>query len=340
MRDEAWRHTDINRWYASVATSGQTSPQPLRRDFVQAPDNVVMAAFDDADASELAAPNRHRSYSLRDHPLAAVNALRLDGGVVLVVPRGVEIADPIRLTESSVPAPFQHVVVLIEAGASATLVEEAAHFSHRVVEISVAANARLRHFRRQGRVDEPECNLVWVHVDRDARYDLAQSSHGSPLRRNDIGIDLVGAGAEARVNGIWRVVGGDHLANQVCVQHSVARAFSRQEYRGVVRDRSRAVLNGRIHIRPAAAGADAALGCKNLLATDDAEVFAKPELEIYDSDVKCSHGVTVGTLDEDALFLLRSRGLNEDSAKALLVRAFLREAMADEEGATRLGLLA
>ena len=98
------------------------------------------------------------------------------------------------------------------------------------------------------------------------------------------------------------------------------------------------MLNGRIHIASGAKAADATLDNKNLLATDRAEVYAKPELTIYESDVRCSHGATVGTLDEDAVFFLRCRGLRDDDARALLVRGFLREAVADEEGAAGLGL--
>ena len=107
----------------------------------------------------------------------------------------------------------------------------------------------------------------------------------------------------------------------------------------MVADRARAVLNGRIHIAAGAKATDAALNTKNLLATDNAEVYAKPELEIFESDVQCSHGATVGTLDEEAVFFLRSRGLREEAARALLVRGFLREAITDDEAAARLELV-
>ena len=103
--------------------------------------------------------------------------------------------------------------------------------------------------------------------------------------------------------------------------------------------RARAVLNGKIHIAPGAQATDAALTCKNLLASTTAEVYAKPELTIHADDVKCSHGATVGALDEEAVFFLRARGIAEDAARALLTRGFLREAIADEAGARQLGLI-
>ena len=177
-----------------------------------------------------------------------------------------------------------------------------------------------------------------MHLAEGARYALAQSSRGAELRRNDILVTLADVGAQATVHGAWRLGNRDHLDNQITIRHIAPQGYSRQTYRGVVADRARAVLNGRIHIAAGAKATDAALNTKNLVATDHAEVYAKPELTIYESDVRCSHGATVGTLDEEAVFFLRSRGLHERDARALLMRGFLREAIMDDEGAARLEL--
>ena len=159
------------------------------------------------------------------------------------------------------------------------------------------------------------------------------------MRRNDVLVTLA-EDARGTVTGAWRLDGQEHLDNQVSLNHEHGGAFSRQTYRGVAAGRARAVVNGRIHIADGADGSDAALSAKNLIASDTAQVFAKPELEIHASDVKCSHGATVGALDDDAVSYLRCRGIDEAEAHRLLVRGFLREAIADEEGARMIALTA
>ena len=125
----------------------------------------------------------------------------------------------------------------------------------------------------------------------------------------------------------------------MAVEHALPGGTSRQTYRGVAAGRARAVLNGRIHIAPGAQHSDATLSTKNLLADPTAEVYAKPELTIFANDVKCSHGATVGAIDEDAVHYFRSRGIHDDRARALFVRGFLREAIDDVAAAQALGVV-
>ena len=284
------------------------------------------------------AAHRGKAFDLAEQPLAAVNGLLLGAGAAIVVPGGWRGDAPVRIRDAG-PS-YQHILLVVEGGASVTIIEDASGFTHRIVEAVVEAGGRLRHLRRQRPAPSRECSLVAVHLDQDARYELAQTSRGAELRRNDVVVTLAGSGAGATINGAWRLVDREHLDNQVAVNHVAPQGFSRQTYRGVVADRARAVLNGRIHIAAGAKATDAALNTKNLLATDNAEVYAKPELEIFEGDVRCSHGATVGTLDEEAVFFLRTRGLSDEAARALLVRGFLREAIADDEGAMRLELIA
>ena len=330
-RAEPWKYTNVNRWYDVVPGEGATGPLAIN-----APPGVHAFDFDDDRARQLGQAHRGKAFELAEQPLAAVNGLLLGAGAVIVAPQGRAVAAPVRVKDAG-PA-YQHVLLVIEAGASITLIEEPADFVHRIVEVIVEPGGRLRHLRRQRSADRRECSLVAVHLADEASYVLAQSSRGAELRRNDVVVTLAGGGAQATINGVWQLVGREHLDNQIVVRHLAPHGTSRQTYRGVGADRSRAVLNGRIHIASGAKAADATLDNKNLLATDRAEVYAKPELTIYESDVRCSHGATVGTLDEDAVFFLRCRGLRDDDARALLVRGFLREAVADEEGAAGLGL--
>lgn len=332
-RGEPWKYTNVNRWY-DVALAKQ-EPAGLE---IDAPDDILVVDFDDPRTRPLASAHSGKAFDLGEQPLAAVNGLLLGAGVAIVVPGHRHGDAPLRISDGG-PS-YQHIMLIVESGASITLIEEASGFTHRIVEAVVAAGGHLRHLRRQRPAPTRECSLVAVHLDRDAQYELAQTSRGAELRRNDVVVTLSGSGARATVNGAWRLVDREHLDNQVAINHVAPQGFSRQTYRGVVADRARAVLNGRIHIAAGAKATDAALNTKNLLATDNAEVYAKPELEIFESDVQCSHGATVGTLDEEAVFFLRSRGLSDKAARALLVGGFLREAIADDEGAARLELVA
>ena len=331
VRAEPWKYTNVNRWY-DVALDDPT-PGSLG---IDVPAGVGAFDFEDDRARDLAGLHRGKAFELAEQPLAAVNGLLLGAGTVIVVPRDRVVADPIRVEHAG--AAYEHILLVVEAGASITLIEEPADFVHRIVEAVVEPGGRLRHLRRQRSTRRRECSLVAVHLADDARYALAQSSRGADLRRNDVVVTLGGSGAGTTVNGVWRLAGREHLDNQIAVRHVAPHGTSRQTYRGVAADRARAVLNGRIHIASGANDADATLDTKNLLATDRAEVYAKPELTIYESDIRCSHGATVGTLDEETVFFLRARGLSDDDARGLLVRGFLREAIADEEGAAALRL--
>jgi len=338
-RGEPWKYTNVNRWYDVAFAPHETAPIGIDASIgIDAPDGILAVDFDDPRTQPLAAAHRGKAFDLADQPLAAVNGLLLGAGVAIVVPSGWREDAPIRIPDRG--PPYQHILLVVESGASVTLIEESSGFTHRIVEAVVEAGGHVRHLRRQRPAPTRECSLVAVHLDQEAQYHLAMSSRGAELRRNDVLVTLAGSAARVTVHGAWRLGGREHLDNQVAIRHVAPRGLSRQTYRGVVADRARAVLNGRIHIAPGAKATDAALNTKNLLATDNAEVYAKPELEIFESDVKCSHGATVGTLDEEALFFLRTRGLSDKAARALLVRGFLREAIADDEGATRLELVA
>ena len=328
---EAWRHTNPRRWYAA-ALRADCGGADVR---VHAPPGVEVATFDEPRSADLLTQHRSGLLDPAEHPLAAVNGLMLGAGVVVHAPKGFHAAAPVRVNRLG--AAFQHVLVVAEPGSTLTVLEAPSAFAHRIVECVVAAGARLTHLRRQDASTGCECSLVSATVAAGGHYELAQISKGAALRRNDLLARIDGERATARICAAWRLDDG-HLDNQVRVSHTEGVSTSRQIYRGVAGGHSRAVLNGAIHIAPKADGADAALTAKNLLTSATAQVFAKPSLEINASDVKCAHGATVGALDEEAMQYLRTRGIGETIARDLLVRAFLAEAIVDEEGARALGL--
>ena len=335
-RSESWRHTNIRRWYeaAGACRAFHEALDYRETDFVSAADGICVEGFDNAGVEALLAEHGSLASNAAIVPLAAMNAVLLGAGVVIHARSS--HAAPVRVGAS--PAEFQHLFIVVEPGAAVTVIEEPAPYIHRIVQAVVAAGGVLSHWRRQAESDTRECSMVAVRVDAGGEYRLAQSSRGADLRRNDVQVTLAGKGATATINGIWRLDDREHLDNQVIVSHSAGEGFSRQTYRGVAAGHSRAILDGRIHIAPAADATDASLSTKNLLASDDAQVFAKPTLEIHASDVKCSHGATVGALDDMAIHYLRSRGIDEAAARALLMDGFLRDAIADEEGAQQLHL--
>ena len=331
-RSEQWRHTNVTRWYAAAQEAELGDAHVC----VDAPAGVRVLDFADSQAAALAGEHAD-IFDLAEHPLAAVNGLLLGAGVIVLAPPGVAATEPVCI--EGLGAAFQRVLVVVEAGASLVVVEAPSPFTHRIVECVVGANAQLTHLRRQSASNGYECSLVAARVAAGGRYTLAQTSMGAALRRNDVLIELDGKQAEARVFGAWRLSSERHLDNQMLVRHTAGGGNSRQTYRGVAGGCSRAVLCGGIHIAPGADGSDARLSAKNLLVSPAAQVFAKPALQIQASDVKCSHGATIGALDAEAIHYLRTRGIGEETARALLMRAFLAEAVHDPEGASSLGLL-
>ena len=331
FRSEPWRHTNVAHWYRAVLdSSGFIARQGAD---VSAPDNAQVVDFASPGAAELACRQVGETFAWDAHPLAAANRLLLDAGAVVKV-RGTS-TQPLAIGDLG--GAFQHVLVLVDAGASVAIRETPSQHLHRIVEIVVAGGGQVAHRRWQGAGATHQCSLLSVQVERQGSYALAQSSVGATLRRNDTVVALA-EGAQATIASAWRLNGRDHLDNQVSVSHLEPNATSRQLYRGIASDRAVAILNGRIHIAPGADGSDAALSSKNLLASDSAQVFAKPVLEIRASDVKCSHGATVGALDEAAIHYLRCRGIDEPAARNLLTLGFLREAVDDADSETLLGL--
>ena len=330
-RAEAWKYSNVQKWYQAALLPGRAAPAHQ----IRPPEGVEFCRFEDPAAAALLAAHLGTAVDLDRHPLAAVNRILLDGGMVLRVPAGRKIAEAVRFGDLG--AAYEHVLIILEPGAELAMVETPAAATHRIVECIVGAGARLTHRRVQPQGHAAQCGLIAAKVEAAAHYSLWLAARGTELRRNDIHVTLAGRAAEAHLHGAWRLGEREHLDNQVTVDHLAPDCLSRQTFRGVVGGRARAVLNGRIHIAAGAQASDASLTTKSLLESTDAEVYAKPELEIYANDVRCSHGATIGALDEAMLFYCESRGIDRAAARRLLLRGFLREAISGEEG---LGLLA
>ncbi|MCY3840068.1 MAG: SufD family Fe-S cluster assembly protein [Gammaproteobacteria bacterium] len=334
VRAEAWRHTNVARWYQAILEGSEPAREAHR---IENPAEVEVVDFADPRAAELQEQRGEETYRLTAQPIAALNALLLGAGIAIRVPAGCAAREPVRIFD--LPAAYQRVLVIIEPDARIELIEEPSTYTHRLVEVVVRPGGQLVHRRLQAASSHRECSLLAIRAEARACYELSQLSLGSDLRRNDIIATLAGNAANVSLRGAWRLDESRHLDNQIAVHHQAPGGTSRQTYRGVAAGRSRAVLNGRIEIAPGAQQSDATLNTKNLLASDTAEIYAKPELEIYANDVKCSHGATVGAIDAEAVNYFRTRGIDEHTARALFVRGFLREAIDDPDTAQTLGLI-
>ncbi len=242
------------------------------------------------------------------------------------------VDEPIELNfaADSDAAIFPHVIVIAEAGSRATIVETyastAKSFTNAAVQIVVEGNANLTHYRVQ------KNSLVSFHVGtteielgRGSRYDSTNINLGGAISRHDIELKFTANGGEAFVDGLYMLSGAQHHDTHSIIDHTVPNCTSHQTYKGVLNDKSRGVFNGKVFVRENAHGTDAQQSNKNLLLSNDARVDTKPQLEIFNDDVKCSHGTTVGQLEEEELFYLLTRGLPEPLARNLLTYGFAEE---------------
>jgi Fe-S cluster assembly protein SufD len=168
-----------------------------------------------------------------------------------------------------------------------------------------------------------------VEIERGASFSSHLISLGGKLSRNDINVVFKGEGGQASLNGLYMTGGDQHFDVHTSVDHAVPLCTSSEHFKGILDEHSRAVFNGKVFVRPDAQKTNAFQENNNILLSNDALVNTKPQLEIFADDVKCSHGATIGQLDEEALFFLRARGIGKEKAKSILIRAFASEIFKD-----------
>jgi Fe-S cluster assembly protein SufD len=273
-----------------------------------------------------------------EQPMVALNTMLFEDGLVVTVPAGMAggVLDLVSLgTASERPEAFhpRHLIRL-EAGASLTLIEtatgpEGARYLHNpVFEIEIAAGASLTHARIQQEAPRAfQLATVYARVEKGGTYDNFTLNAGGKLVRNEIHTVLAGPAATCHMNGAQLLRDGQHADTTTVLDHAAPDCSSRQTYKTVLSGKSRGVFQGRIHVHQVAQRTDGYQMNQALLLSPEAEIDSKPQLEIYADDVKCSHGATVGAIDADQLFYLRARGIPEARARAMLVEAFLTEAV-------------
>lgn len=301
----------------------------VRRTLDERPE-LLEAAVDDTD-------------TVGAQPFASLNAAFFADGFVLALEPGVVLDRPVQIIHVGRTGTPQaaHVRNLVQMGdgSRATVVEtftgEGAYWSNSVTALRLGERAALRRVKVQDDGREAiHFGLDRVTLGDDARYESFVLTLGARLGRHDTLAMLAGEGAHCAVHGAYLLRGDQEATNATVIDHAAPHGTTREVWMGVVEERSHGVFLGRIAVRPEAQKTDAEQLNRNLLLSPRATVDTKPELEILADDVKCSHGATVGDLDENALFYLRTRGIAEAEARRMLIDAFTAEAIAtvDDEG--------
>jgi Fe-S cluster assembly protein SufD len=280
-----------------------------------------------------------RYESFQEDAFTALNTAFIDDGAYVYVPRGIVLEQPICLlfvsTGSATPQ-MSHPrnLIVVEPEAQATVVEDyvslqsgtGAVLSNVITELVAGDNSAVEHYLVE-REDRQAYNISTLRTQQGRTANVSSHSVllGGALVRNNVHPVLVGEGGECLINGLFIGTGRQHMDNYMKVEHQAPHCGSRQFYNGILDDHARGVFHGRIIVHKGAQKTDAKQTNRNLLLSDDAQIDTKPQLEIYADDVKCTHGATIGQIEENALFYLRSRGVPESEARGLLLFAFANE---------------
>ena len=290
-----------------------------------------------AEEAERLEPLLSRPIGSHHHAFTALNAALAEDGAFVHLRAGTTVDEPIQLvffseTAGSPLVSSPRSAVLAGPGSRVAIVETHVgvpgdiYCTNAVTEVVLEEGAAVEHYKVQ---DESETAfhlaLLDVRQGRDSRFSSHSVALGSRVARHEVRVGLEAEGAEVSLDGLYMPRGDQHHDNPILIEHAAPHCTSHQLYKGVLDGHGHGVFNGRVVVRPGAAGTDAAQTNKNLLLSDHAEVDTRPRLEILADDVKCTHGATVGRLDEDAVFYLRSRGVPHLAARGLLIYAFVNE---------------
>jgi Fe-S cluster assembly protein SufD len=272
-------------------------------------------------------------------PMVAINSAMMTDGLVIEVADGAALSQPLHIVHIAGGAPptamFTRSLVKIGNGASATLVESyiaaegaKTYQVHDALILAIGDGARLDHVRLiEDSREAFNISSSLVTLGTKAHFNTFGMTSGSHVSRYQAVIAFAGEGSRVETNGVNLLNGRQHADTTLFLDHAMPNCASREIFRAVVDDRGHSVFQGRIIVRPKAQKTDAKMMTRALLLSDEAEADNKPELEIFADDVTCGHGATTGALDESLLFYLRARGLSEKEAQALLIQAFVGEAI-------------
>ncbi|MCD6660260.1 MAG: Fe-S cluster assembly protein SufD [Lentimicrobium sp.] len=285
---------------------------------------------------QLIASHYGKYAAFQENSLTALNTAFASDGVFIYVPDNLvvtEIVQMVNLIHSGDPVFVQpRNLVILGKNSSLKLVQcddsvdDQIGFINSVTEVVLAENANLDHYKLQNKNDRSTLvNNIYFHLESGANLSTNAISLNGGLIRNEANVKLNGSGAHADILGVYLMDRNQHIDNQVFVDHAKPDCTSNEMFKGILDDQASGVFNGHILVQKDAQRTNAYQNNKNILISDKAVIDSKPFLEIYADDVKCSHGATVGQLDSEALFYLRSRGISIENARMLLMYAFAAE---------------
>lgn len=266
----------------------------------------------------------------------ALNTSFIHDGIYLHIPKNIIIEQPIQLIfiSGSEQSAFSNIrnLIIAEENAQATIIEshmsatEQDHFSNTVTEIFLYPHSQINHYKLlQENNAAFHIDTLYAQQQTNSQFNAYSFVLDGNFIRSDTHVTLSAENTSCSLEGLYIARKKQHIDHHTVIDHVTPHTKSIENYKGILTDRSRVVFNGKVIVRPGAYKTDAQQSNKNLLLSHDAEIDTKPQLEIFNDDVRCTHGAAVGQLDEDALFYLRSRGLNPADARSILIFAFVRE---------------
>ena len=358
-KDEEWRFTDVSPLEQLPFKPAQTittlKQEAIQQFFVSESTNRLvfidgfyapeLSSLNDSNSclignlssmvtnqSSLAASHLGRHVHFQDNIFAALNTAFLQDAAVIVIPRNVTVTDPIHLLFVATQEKVTHsprCLIIGESNSQATIIEDYvplqqhAYITNSVTEFSLAENAQVNHVRVQR-----ESNMAFhlshctASLERHSRFHSVDINFGGLISRFNLDIQFKAEEAECAIDGLTMITGKQLADTHTSIDHAKAHCTSHQQHKCIVDDNAHAVFNGKIMVRPHAQRTDSSQSSRNLLLSGAAQIDTKPQLEIFADDVKCAHGVTVGQLDNEEIFYLKSRGLPDLAARNLLTYAF------------------
>lgn len=305
------------------------------------PDGVIVKNIADAIDSEqeILKENLAKYADFEEEAFTALNTAFMEDGGFVYIPKGTIVETPIHLlyisTEEDNPSITNpRNLIIAEDNCQANVIEhyasmaDSVYLSNVVTEIVVGENSTIGHYMIELE-SKKAFNISTLRVQQARSSNIHSHSVllGGSLVRNNVHPVLAGEGCDSLINGLYMPSHRQHIDNYMKVEHASPHCDSRQLYNGILDGRSRGVFHGRIIVHEDAQKTDAKQTNRNLLLSDTAQIDTKPQLEIYADDVKCTHGATIGQIDENALFYLRSRGISKDAARDIILHAFTNESL-------------
>lgn len=345
--DEEWRFTNV----APIARKSWTAPTPqapgdidqmapwtagnrlvfvngqLTETVLDTPKGVQIGDFNsDAEA------HLGKQASFESNPFVALNTALLNQGAFIRVARGTVVEQPIHIVYVTIGEGVHvqpRTLIVVGPDAQCTVVETyvgaGSYFTNAVTEVVASNGAVVDHYKVTVEASAAyHVSALQATLGKSANFSSHSISLGGALIRNNAGATL-SEGSEATLNGLYIVNGTQHVDNHTEIDHAKPHANSHELYKGILDGKSAAVFNGRIIVRKDAQKTDSKQTNKNLVLSDEAVIDTKPELQIWADDVKCTHGATIGQLDAESLFYLRSRGIDKNNARSLLTYAFAQD---------------